>query len=122
MSQSDSAHAFQRTNVGGASEARKSDGQTVDAAEVLSLLSDEYAREMLNALVEDPLSARALSERLDMSRATVYRRLNRLESAGVIDSSMTVDPEGHHRKQFSVVVDRMQLMFRSDGVSLEVGR
>jgi Fe2+ or Zn2+ uptake regulation protein len=56
-----------------------------------------------------------------MSRATVYRRLNRLESAGVIQSSMVVDPQGHHRKQFSVVVDRMQLMFHSDGVSLEVG-
>jgi hypothetical protein len=37
-----------------------------------------------------------------------------------MDGSMAVDPEGYHRKQFSVVVDRMQLMFRSDGVSLEV--
>jgi len=96
------------------------DRPTVDTKEVLSLLSDEYALEMLNVLVEESLSARALSERLDMSRATVYRRLDRLESAGVIRSSLAVDPQGHHRKQFSVVVDRMQLMFRSDGVCLEV--
>jgi len=96
------------------------DRPTVDTKEVLSLLSDEYALEMLNVLVEESLSARTLSERLDMSRATVYRRLDRLESAGVIQSSLAVDPQGHHRKQFSVVVDRLQVMFRSDGVCLEV--
>jgi DNA-binding transcriptional ArsR family regulator len=120
MSQSDSAHAFQRSEVG-ATAPESTDQRTVDTSEVLSLLSDDYAREMLNLLADDSLSARALSDRLDMSRATVYRRLNRLESAGVIQSSMVVDPQGHHRKQFSVVVDRMQLMFHSDGVSLEVG-
>jgi predicted transcriptional regulator len=120
MSQSDSAHAFQRSAVG-ATGPESNDQRTVDTSEVISLLSDDYAREMLNALAGDSLSARALSDRLDMSRATVYRRLNRLESAGVIQSSMVVDPQGHHRKQFSVVVDRMQLMFHSNGVSLEVG-
>lgn len=119
MSQSDSAHAFQRSELGTVNS-EGNDEPTVNTSEVLSLLSDEYARKMLNVLVEDSLSARALSEQLDMSRATVYRRLNRLESAGVVQSSMAVDPEGYHRKQFSVVVDRMQLMFRSDGVSLEV--
>jgi len=121
MSQSDSARAFQRHAVGSGASPRNNDDPTVDTTEVLSLLSDEYAREMLNALVEDPLSARALSERLDMSRATIYRRLDRLESAGVIESSMIVDPDGHHRKRFSVVVDQMQLLFEPDGVSLEVG-
>jgi len=120
MSQSDSAHAFRQPEVGGTTPQQNNE-PTVDTSEVLSLLSDEYAREMLNVLVEESLSARALSERLDMSRATVYRRLNRLESAGVIESSMVVDPQGHHRKQFSVVVDRMQLAFHADGVSLEVG-
>lgn len=120
MSQSDSAHAFQRSEVG-ATSPEKNDKPSVDTSEVLSLLSDEYARKMLNVLVDDSLSARALSERLDMSRTTVYRRLNRLESAGVIESSMVADPQGHHRKQFVVGVDRMELMFRSDGISLEVG-
>jgi DNA-binding transcriptional ArsR family regulator len=120
MSQSDSAATFRRSGVT-ATGPEGNDEPTVDTDEVLSVLSDEYAREMLNVLVGEPLSARALSERLDMSRATVYRRLDRLESAGVIESSVIVDPEGHHRKRFSVVVDRLQFRFRSDGVSLEVG-
>jgi len=121
MSQADPARVFQRPEVDSGTDPRKDDEPTVDTREVLSLLSDEYAREMLDVLVKDSLSARALSERLDMSRPTIYRRLDRLESAGVIESSMIVDPEGHHRKRFSVVLDRMQLLFEPDGISLEVG-
>jgi predicted transcriptional regulator len=54
-----------------------------------------------------------------MSRATVYRRLDRLESAGVLESSMRIDLDGHHRKRYRVVVDRLQLCVESDGLSLE---
>jgi Fe2+ or Zn2+ uptake regulation protein len=51
-----------------------------------------------------------------MSRATVYRRLDRLESAGVLESSMRIDLDGHHRKRYRVVVDRLQLCVESDGL------
>jgi DNA-binding transcriptional ArsR family regulator len=121
MSQSNSTRSFQRPAVDSGTDSRTGDDPAVDTTEVLSLLSDEYAREVLNVLVGEPLSARALSERLDMSRPTIYRRLDRLESAGVIRSSMIIDPDGHHRKRFSVVVDRMQLLLDPDGISLEVG-
>lgn len=118
MSQADAARAIHRT----APDPAEDDDPSVDMTEALSLLSDEYAREVLNLLVDQPLSARELIERLDMSRATVYRRLDRLESAGVLESSMCLDPDGHHRKCFYVVVDRLGLRFESDGLSFEVGR
>jgi DNA-binding transcriptional ArsR family regulator len=117
MSQSDAAHAVQRT----APDPLEDDGPSVDVAEVLSLLSDEYAREILNLLVDQPHSARELVNRLDMSRATVYRRLDDLESAGVVESSLCLDPDGHHRKCFSAAVDCLRLLFESDGLRLEVG-
>lgn len=120
MSQTNSARALQRPDVEARTAHRDDEKPTVEGTEVLSLLSDEHAREILSVLAEESLSARALSERLDVSRATVYRRLNRLESAGIIESSMLLDPQGHHRKQFSVVVDSLQLLLGSDGVSLEV--
>jgi len=120
MSQSDSVRAVHRPGVERTSDPLASDEPTVDVPEVLSLLSDEYARELLSVLSEESLSARELVERLDMSRATIYRRLDRLESAGVLESSMCIDPDGHHRKCFQVVVARMQLMFESDGLTLEV--
>jgi DNA-binding transcriptional ArsR family regulator len=121
MSQSDSVRAAHGPGVERTADPLASDEPTVDVPEVLSLLSDEYARELLSVLSEESLSARELVDRLDMSRATVYRRLDRLESAGVLESSMRIDPDGHHRKCFQAVVERMQLMFDADGVMLEVG-
>jgi len=121
MSQSDSVRAAQPTGVKRTGDPLASDEPTVDVPEVLSLLSDEYARELLSVLGKESLSARELVDRLDMSRATIYRRLDRLESAGVLESSMCLDPDGHHRKCFQVVVERMQLMIKADGVTLDVG-
>jgi DNA-binding transcriptional ArsR family regulator len=121
MSQSGSVRPPRRPGVERTAARFEDDDPTVDTTEVLSLLSDEYAREVLSALSEESLSARELVDRLDMSRATVYRRLDKLESAGVLDSSMRLDPDGHHRKCFHVVVDQMQLLLDSGGISIEVG-
>jgi DNA-binding transcriptional ArsR family regulator len=121
MSQSDSVRVAASPGVERPADPLADDEPTVDVPEVLSLLSDEYARELLGVLSEESLSARELVDRLDMSRATVYRRLDRLESAGVLETSMCIDPDGHHRKCFHVVVERMQLAFGSEGLTLEVG-
>lgn len=94
--------------------------QGADDETMLSLMSDDYARDILDALGEQPLCARELVDRMDASRPTVYRRLQRLEDAGVVEGVMTVHPEGHHRKQFRITVDHMHLTFGSDGVSVEV--
>jgi DNA-binding transcriptional ArsR family regulator len=91
-----------------------------DRETVLSLVNDEYAHDILSALGNRPLAARELIERLDASRATVYRRLNKLESAGIVESSMSIHPEGYHRKKFRMCVEGVHLRFGADGVSVEI--
>jgi DNA-binding transcriptional ArsR family regulator len=98
----------------------RQDGEA-DHEAMLSLVSDEYARSILDALGEQPLSARELVERLEASRATVYRRLDTLESAGVVESSMSIHPDGHHRKEFRITVEQVRLTFGSDGITVELG-
>jgi DNA-binding transcriptional ArsR family regulator len=88
----------------------------VDPEEALSLLSDEYARAVLETLCGEPLSARALLDRLDMSRATMYRRLSSLEEADLVEAEMTYDPDGHHRKRFRTAFDGLTVSFEDDGV------
>lgn len=121
MSQSDSVRAASGPSVERTADPLASDEPAVDVTEVLSLLSDEYARELLGVLSEESFSARELVDRLDISRATVYRRLDRLESAGVPETSMCINPDGHHRKCFHVVVEQMQPLLDSEGVTLEFG-
>lgn len=95
------------------------DDPPVDAGEVLAMLGDEYARDILKAISATPLPAREIAERLGLSRATVYRRLNRLESAGVVEASVSYHPEGHHRKRFTANCDRLVLSIDTDRIDVD---
>jgi DNA-binding transcriptional ArsR family regulator len=90
---------------------------SVDCEELLSLLGDEHAREIVSLVAEEPLAAREIVDHLDVSRATVYRRLNRLTDAGLVEVSLSVHPDGHHRKRFRVSREEFLLTF-DDGVSM----
>mgnify|MGYP002760613756 FL=1 len=91
------------------------DEQSVDPAEVLRLLGDEYTRAVVAALGTESLPAREIAARAGISRPTVYRRLDRLEAAGVVTPTMTVDHDGHHRQAFEVAIDGLDI--RLDGES-----
>jgi DNA-binding transcriptional ArsR family regulator len=94
---------------------RRSSETTIDPNATLALLSDEHARAILEELGEEPLSAREIFDRLDVSRATVYRRLERLESAGLVTSSTAIHPDGHHRDRFDLALNRIHVRVGHDG-------
>ena len=97
---------------------KQSTPESVDVECFLEVITDKYARRILAALVDRPTAAATLAEELDASRPTVYRRLNSLESAGLIESTVALDPDGHHRKRFHVVVDSANLTFDSSGIEI----
>lgn len=76
------------------------------ASELLELLEDGYARRILAALDREPRSARELVEACDASRATVYRRLDRLEEFGLVTTDMELHRDGHHRTVFDAAFRR----------------
>ena len=82
--------------------------------EVMELLSDEYTRRILMALAPGPRPARELMDVCDMSRSTVYRRLNRLQEHGVVASDLAFHREGHHRKVFELRLERFQVEMTDD--------
>jgi len=92
--------------------------ESIDAECFLEVISDTYARNILTTLADRPTAAATLAEELDASRPTVYRRLNSLESAGLIKSTVALDADGHHRKRFHVVVDSADLTFDSSGIEI----
>ena len=92
--------------------------KSIDVECFLDLLSDTYAQQILTTLADCPTAAATLAEELDASRPTVYRRLNSLESAGLIESTVALDADGHHRKRFHIVVDSANLTFDSSGIEI----
>lgn len=76
---------------------------------VFELLDDELSWSIVNAVRDEPKPARKLVNECDGSRPTVYRRLDRLETAGIVDSSMELHPDGHHRKVFTTDTEAISL-------------
>jgi len=91
------------------SQESAADDRSIDTEQLLTLLGDEYSRAIIDALGTDSLPAREIAARTDISRPTVYRRLDRLKDAGIVEPTMRVDPDGHHRQAFTVVIDELEL-------------
>lgn len=89
---------------------------TADVESALDVLSDDYACRILGALEDGPRGAADLAEVCDMSRATAYRRLERLEDLGFVTAEMTYDADGHHRKRFHLALDELHVEVGPHGV------
>lgn len=91
-----------------------------DDESLLAVLSDEYTRQLLEALSLESRPARALVEATDMSRPTVYRRLNRLEEHGLVRTDTEFHPDGHHRNVFEATLDSLALEFDGGTPTVEL--
>lgn len=91
------------------------DSPAIAFDELFALLGDEYVIDILQALSSDEMPARAIADECDMSRPTVYRRLERLTEAGVVASRLRPESDGHHRQQFRLVLEGIAVQFREDG-------
>ena len=91
------------------------------AEELLALFGDEYTCDILTSLEEGSKPARALAEDCGMSRPTVYRRLNRLADAGLIDERLQYASDGNHRKEFHLAVSAVTFDVGTDGFSGRIG-
>ena len=89
-----------------------------DPAAVFALLDDEYARSLLAATSHEPMTAPQLSDQCEMSLSTVYRRLDQLETCGLVAAETVPDSDGDHRKRYEAQLDEL-LVSLSDG-SFEV--
>ena len=99
------------------------DGPEIDASadEIAALLTDEYAREILQAVTSEAHPACELVETLGVSRPTVYRRLDDLEEAGLVEPAMSFDPDGHHRREFRATFEAVTVTLGADGFAVETG-
>ncbi|GAB7013109.1 ArsR/SmtB family transcription factor [Halolamina salina] len=80
-----------------------------DLAAIASLIEDEYARSILRHTSERPLSANELMDRCDASKATTYRRIDRLREHDLIESYQEYDPEGHHYEVYAATLEELRV-------------
>jgi predicted transcriptional regulator len=93
-----------------------------DEDTVLAVLDDEYARAILAHLTTEPMSVDELCTVCEMSDATAYRRLNRLQEADLVAEQQELDPDGHHYKRYTATVETVTVAFADGSYEVTVTR
>lgn len=94
----------------------------IEATELLDLVGDDYAREVLGAISETPRSATEVAAATSVSTPTAFRRLDRLEDCGLVEGIPVIDPEnGHHCRRFRPAFTGFVVEFGAGGFSIAVG-
>ena len=89
-------------------------------ADLFALLDDEYSRAILTKTSERPMSAQTLSTECDASLPTIYRRLNDLEEADMVEKRTRPDPNGNHRAVYEAAVERVEIDIVDGALDVDV--
>lgn len=91
-----------------------------DPADLFALLDDEYARAILTETSMGPMSAKTLSEEIDASLPTVYRRIEWLLAAGLIDERPAFQEKGRHYGVFEARLEHIDVDLAEGELSVSV--
>jgi len=92
-----------------------------DPVSVLDCLGDEYSVRILSALTEREMSAKGISDELDIPIATVYRRIEELDEAGLIEyEGKALTQEDKRVKVYRSYIDELRVFFEPDEPQVEM--
>lgn len=111
------AHSRSRTPAAAQSDSGPARSNAVDFELLLEVLSDAYACELLRMLTDGQKPASELIEQCGMSRPTVYRRLDTMAEAGIIDCRQSSTADGRQRTEYHLAVDAIEFTLQPDGVT-----
>ncbi|WP_276274005.1 ArsR/SmtB family transcription factor [Haloarcula litorea] len=97
-------------------------GETDDrpSTEIIECLNAEYAQRILEAVRAEAKPAREIADECGASRTTVYRRLNALQEAGLVETEMRYNADGHHRTVFEASFESLALEMTADGLTVSI--
>jgi len=90
---------------------------------VLDSLGDEYSARILSALTDEEMSAKGISDELGIPIATVYRRIEDLDDAGLIEfEGKALTQDDKRVKVYRSYVDELRIRFEPDEPQVEMKR
>ena len=99
---------------GSASQTRERSYVGADAEMVLAVLQDEECRQSLSALETEARSVTELTDRLQISKSTTYRKISELTDAGLVAEQVRLQPFTRHRKEYVHIVDDVDVRVVGD--------
>lgn len=83
-----------------------------DLSTVVDLIEDEHVRTILVETSVESLSATELGERCEASVHSIYRRLDQLAEAGLLDERTRLRKDGHHETVYASLFESFELTIR----------
>lgn len=80
-----------------------------DSPELFDLVIEPTTRAVLEAVDDEPLSAKELADRCDVSGPTMYRRVNAMEEFDLLTTGTQIDPNGNHYTVYESNVDQIEV-------------
>ncbi|AFK21345.1 ArsR family transcriptional regulator (plasmid) [Haloferax mediterranei ATCC 33500] len=80
-----------------------------ELSDILDILSDEYARDILAATSVKPMSAQELANQCEMSKPTVYRRVEQLQEYDLVEEQTKIQTSGNHYNVYAATLSEFSL-------------
>jgi predicted transcriptional regulator len=93
-----------------------------DAGGLLDLLGDRSVRRILVHTSERPRSASELAAACDVSKPTVYRRLEALERRDLLARETRYDADGNHYATYACRLEEVTFGVGADGLAADLDR
>jgi DNA-binding transcriptional ArsR family regulator len=90
-----------------------------EMANVFAVLNDEQSLEILRTLQDRSLTAKELNREVSVPMSSLYRKLDMLVDAGLLETNIEIRPAGKNANRYSVAMDSITIDFT--GRSLDVG-
>ncbi|ELZ35304.1 ArsR family transcriptional regulator [Halogeometricum pallidum JCM 14848] len=85
-------------------------------------MGDQSVREILVHTSERPRSARELAAACDVSKPTVYRRLEALERRDLLAQKTRYDADGNHYAAYACRLEEVTFGVDADGLAADLER
>ncbi|MDZ7745415.1 MAG: helix-turn-helix domain-containing protein [Halobacteriales archaeon] len=87
--------------------------ESIDAAAVLAALNDDACRTLIRQL-DAAHTADELAAASDIARSTVYRKLDTLTAAGLVEERTEVRSDGHHTTRYVLNFEAVHVLLDDD--------
>ena len=87
---------------------------------LLDTLGDGCARQVLAEIARRPASVVELTDRMELSRATIYRRVETLHEHGLIEERTLVGDGGNHYSEYRSDFGGTVVSLEDDGYEVRV--
>lgn len=91
-----------------------------DPSGIFDVFGDTLARRILVFASDRPVSADDLATELDVSRPTVYRRVNALIAYDLLRERQEIDVNGNHFQSYETTLQRVTFEIENGGYNIDL--